>query len=61
MYIAGKFPGHILGSLESTASHHRFPLFSNHVAIELVPFIIALGVQSTVAAIACRANWKLFL
>ena len=56
MYIAGKFPGHILGSLESTASRHRFPLFSNNVAIEVVPNIIALDVQSTVAARACRGN-----
>lgn len=35
LYIAGEFRGHILSSVESMASHHRFPLFSNHVAIEL--------------------------
>jgi len=58
--LQGNFRGISLALLK--ARHHiTVPLFSNHVAIQLVPFIVALGVQSTVAAIACRANWKLFL
>ena len=57
--LQGNFRGISLALLK--AWHHRFPLFSNHVAIQLVPIIIALDVQSTVAARACRVNWKLFL
>ena len=59
--LQGNFRGISLALLKARHHINRFPLFSNHVAIEVVPIVIALDVQSTVAARACRGNLTSYL
>ena len=59
--LQGNFGGMSLALLKACASHHRFPLFSSHVATALVPSRKALDVESTIAARASRANLTSFL